>query len=144
MKTNTIARLPDRRHFIGGSDARIILGQDEKALIRLWREKRGEVGPEDLSANLIGQLGMATKDLNRPWYGRGHERDPRSDDLLVLLPEPDAGTAATLFEELDSGLPEGGLDFLSSIGPTAQKTIVGLKPLDRGDRDIRSRCQLLL
>jgi predicted phage-related endonuclease len=34
----------DRRHFIGGSDARIIMGQDEKALIRLWQEKRGEVG----------------------------------------------------------------------------------------------------
>ena len=32
-----------RRHFIGGSDARIIMGQDEKALIRLWQEKRGEV-----------------------------------------------------------------------------------------------------
>jgi predicted phage-related endonuclease len=40
----------DRRHFIGGSDARIIMGQDEKALIRLWQEKRGEVGPEDLSS----------------------------------------------------------------------------------------------
>jgi hypothetical protein len=36
-----------RRHFIGGSDARIIMGQDEKALIRLWQEKRGEVGPDD-------------------------------------------------------------------------------------------------
>ena len=32
----------DRRHFIGGSDARIIMGKDEKALHRLWREKRGE------------------------------------------------------------------------------------------------------
>jgi hypothetical protein len=40
----------DRRHFIGGSDARIIMGQDEKALIRLWQEKRGEVGAEDLSS----------------------------------------------------------------------------------------------
>jgi hypothetical protein len=36
----------DRRQFIGGSDARVIIGQDEKALIRLWKEKRGEVGPE--------------------------------------------------------------------------------------------------
>jgi predicted phage-related endonuclease len=60
----------DRRHFIGGSDARIIMGQDEKALIRLWQEKRGEVGPEDLSANLIVQLGVATEDLNRVWYER--------------------------------------------------------------------------
>src|SRR3984885_12546229 len=58
----------DRRHFIGGSDARIIMGQDEKALIRLWREKRGEVAPEDLSANLIVQLGVATEPLNRHWF----------------------------------------------------------------------------
>jgi predicted phage-related endonuclease len=58
----------DRRHFIGGSDARIIMGQDEKALVRLWQEKRGEVGPEDLSANLIVQLGVVTEDLNRVWY----------------------------------------------------------------------------
>jgi YqaJ-like recombinase protein len=65
---------PDRRHFIGGSDARIIMGQEEKALIRLWQEKRGEVGPEDLSANLIVQLGVVTEDLNRVWYERntGH------------------------------------------------------------------------
>jgi len=33
----------DRRAFIGGSDARIIMGDDETALLRLWREKRGEV-----------------------------------------------------------------------------------------------------
>ena len=39
-----------RRYFIGGSDARIIMGNDEAALLRLWGEKRGEVEPEDLSA----------------------------------------------------------------------------------------------
>jgi predicted phage-related endonuclease len=60
----------NRRDFIGGSDARIIMGQDEKALIRLWQEKRGEAGPEDLSGNLIVQLGVATEDLNREWYER--------------------------------------------------------------------------
>jgi hypothetical protein len=38
-----------RRSFIGGSDARIIMGSDEAALMRLWREKRGEAEPEDLS-----------------------------------------------------------------------------------------------
>ena len=57
-----------RRYFIGGSDARIIMGQDEAALVRLWREKRGEIEPEDLSSNLIVQLGLATEDLNRRWY----------------------------------------------------------------------------
>jgi predicted phage-related endonuclease len=57
-----------RRSFIGGSDARIIMGDDEAALLRLWREKRGEIEPEDLSGNLIVQLGLATEDLNRRWY----------------------------------------------------------------------------
>ena len=47
----------NRRAFIGGSDARIIMGNEEVALIQLWREKRGEAGPEDLSRNLVVQLG---------------------------------------------------------------------------------------
>src|SRR5450755_4163946 len=59
-----------RRSFIGGSDARIIMGDDEFALLRLWREKRGEADPEDLSANLIVQLGVVTEHLNRIWYER--------------------------------------------------------------------------
>jgi predicted phage-related endonuclease len=58
----------DRRYFIGGSDARTIMGTDEAALLRRWREKRGELEPEDLSSNLIVQLGVATEDLNRRWY----------------------------------------------------------------------------
>ena len=63
-----------RRSFIGGSDARIIMGGDEAALLRLWREKRGEAEPEDLSGNLIVQLGLAIETLNRQWYERttGH------------------------------------------------------------------------
>src|SRR5215469_16361333 len=60
----------ERRYFIGGSDARTIMGNDEAALIRLWREKRGEVEPEDLSGNLVVQLGAATEELNRSWYER--------------------------------------------------------------------------
>ena len=51
--------LTTRRGFIGGSDARIIMGNDEAALLRLWREKRGEAEPEDLSGNLIVQLGRS-------------------------------------------------------------------------------------
>ena len=46
------------RAFIRGSDARIIMGDDEGALLRLWREKRSEVEPEDLSGNLAVQLGQ--------------------------------------------------------------------------------------
>jgi predicted phage-related endonuclease len=64
----------DRRNFIGSSDARIILGDDESKLIRLCGEKRGEIEPEDLTGNLIVQLGSITEDLNRRWYERssGH------------------------------------------------------------------------
>jgi predicted phage-related endonuclease len=61
-------KLRKRRYLIGGSDARIIMGDDEAALIRLWREKRDEVEPEDLSENLVVQLGLATEELNRRWY----------------------------------------------------------------------------
>lgn len=72
MKLN--ARSHDnRRHFIGGSDARIIMGSDETALRRLWQEKRGTTKPMDLSDNLIVQLGLATEDLNRRWYERNTE-----------------------------------------------------------------------
>ena len=69
MKSNVWTnRDEDRRSFIGGSDARIIMGNDEAALLRLWREKRGEAEPQDLSGNLIVQLGLVTEDLNRRWY----------------------------------------------------------------------------
>src|ERR1700682_1111961 len=68
--SNNTQNSVDRRSFIGGSDARIIMGDDEPALVRLWREKRGEAEPEDLSSNLIVQLGRITEELNRLWYER--------------------------------------------------------------------------
>src|ERR1700722_20142330 len=68
MHVRMVTDSRDRRSFIGGSDARRIMGDDEGALLRLWREKRGEVEPEDLSGNLIVQLGAVTEELNRRWY----------------------------------------------------------------------------
>ena len=52
---------PTASTFVGGSDARIIMGGDEAALIRLWQEKRGEVEPADLSGELIVQLGLVDR-----------------------------------------------------------------------------------
>jgi predicted phage-related endonuclease len=46
------------------------MGSDEAALLRLWREKRGEAEPEDLSNNLVVQLGLVTEPLNRHWFER--------------------------------------------------------------------------
>jgi predicted phage-related endonuclease len=50
------------------------MGNDQAMLVRLWQEKRGEVEPEDLSDQLIVQLGTVTEDLNRRWYERNTGR----------------------------------------------------------------------
>lgn len=68
MRPRMLTDSTNRRSFIGGSDARIIMGENETALTQLWKEKRGEVPPEDLSTNLLVQLGTATEQLNRYWY----------------------------------------------------------------------------
>ena len=77
------------------------MGSDEAALIRLWREKRGEAEPEDLSGNLIVQLGVATEELNRAWFERNSGRQVRDVQRRVkhsAIP----GLAATL-----DGIVEG-------------------------------------
>ena len=40
------------------------MADDEAALPRLWREKRGEVEPEDLSGDLIVRFGVVTAPPN--------------------------------------------------------------------------------
>jgi predicted phage-related endonuclease len=87
MDSQTPTRnLLSRRHFIGGSDARVIMGAGEAALIRLWREKRGELEPEDLSGNLAVQLGVVTETLNRTWYERNTGRTIRDIQRWVRHP----------------------------------------------------------
>ena len=85
----------DRRFFIGGSDARAIMGHDEGALIRLWREKRGEIEPEDLSRNLVVQFGIVTEDLNRRWFERetGQTACPYPDLLATSQTRVDGSDA---------------------------------------------------
>jgi hypothetical protein len=63
---NPTRRTSDRCSYLGGSDARTILGKAENALLRLWRE----IEPEDLSGNLLVQFGCATEELNRRWLER--------------------------------------------------------------------------
>ena len=78
--------LHDRRNFIGGSDARIIMGDHEEDLVRLWREKRGELEPQDFSSNLIVQLGTVTEELNRSWYQRNTGQTVRDAQTRVRHP----------------------------------------------------------
>jgi len=79
MKSHSaeLRRISDRRIFVGGSDARIIMGRDDAALLRLWHEKRGEVEPPDLSGSLIVQLGVVTEPLNRQWFERNTQQTLR-------------------------------------------------------------------
>jgi hypothetical protein len=88
----------NRRHFIGGSDARVIMGNDEQALIRLWREKRGEVEPQDLSENLVVQLGLDRRTqspLVRSQYRAGHHRHPK-----------ESASSGAALDGSDSGWPD--------------------------------------
>jgi predicted phage-related endonuclease len=91
----------DRRAFIGGSDARTIMGKDNSALLRLWREKRGEIESADLSDVLIVQLGLATEDLNRRWFERNSgQRVGQVQDRIVHSAIPwMAATLDGLIEE---------------------------------------------
>jgi predicted phage-related endonuclease len=85
MKSHNWTKMnEDRRAFVGGSDARIIMGDDEAALLRLWREKRGEIELDDLSANLIVQLGTVTEPLNRHWYERKFAGISRTADAAGM------------------------------------------------------------
>jgi hypothetical protein len=44
------------------------MGGDEKKLLRLWREKRGEAESEDLSDILAVQMGSFTEPFNAAWF----------------------------------------------------------------------------
>jgi predicted phage-related endonuclease len=57
-----------RLEGIGGSDANTILSGDLERITRLWREKRREEEPEDLSARLPVMLGCWTEAFNRQWF----------------------------------------------------------------------------
>jgi predicted phage-related endonuclease len=92
----------NRNTFIGGSDARLIMGDDEASLIRLWREKRGEVTPEDLSDNLAVQLGTVTEELNRRWYERNTGHTVKDVQRQVRHPV-NKWMAATLDGRVDPG-----------------------------------------
>jgi hypothetical protein len=46
--------------------------------------------PEDLSGNLIVQLGLATEDLNRTWYERNTGRAITAVQTRVKQPSPSA------------------------------------------------------
>ena len=73
---NTVPRSkkPDRRQFIGGSDARIIMSPDKAALIRLWKEKRGEAEPRGPVRQSHRPAGGRDRGAEPDWYERNTGR----------------------------------------------------------------------
>jgi len=57
-----------RKQGIGGSDANIIMSGDAEKILRLWKEKRGEIQPEDLSRVLPVRMGSFTEAFNVTWF----------------------------------------------------------------------------
>ncbi len=103
----------DRRLFIGGSDARIIMSAGEAALIRLRREKRGESEPDDLSDNLVVQLGVVERRIRKSDFDRVAEKADEDEEKKKST----TGTERTLRTPSSGG---------STPGPSSQSTF----PLD--------------
>lgn len=78
-----------RKDALGGSDANTIMGGDEKKLLRLWREKRGEAEPEDLSDILAVKMGSFTEPFNVAWF----EKNTGLAVEIMELPACDKGPA---------------------------------------------------
>ncbi len=138
MPTNAMEfrKFAARGSFVGGSDARIVMGTDEAALLRLWQEKRGEIEPEDLSGNLIVQLGVATEPLNRLWYERNAGQAITNVQRRVIHPV-NKWMAATLDGTVDG---TGTSRFALSAPPfDGGKEILALRRERRAPSPLRHR-----
>lgn len=87
-----------RRRFIGGSDAKIIMGSDEVALRKLWEFKCGLRPSEDYSGNLVIALGRTTEKLNTEWYER--QTGETVSDMQARMFHPQFGFLAAKLDGL--------------------------------------------
>lgn len=71
----TADQIAARKNSLGGSDANILMNGDAPAILDLWRVKRGEQEPEDLSGVLPVIMGQWTEELNRCWFERQTGRE---------------------------------------------------------------------
>ena len=77
------AQLEARKSGIGGSDANTIMSGNAERILQLWREKRGEAEPDDLSGILAVQMGSYTEPLNAAWFEKqtGQEITGRNESV---------------------------------------------------------------
>ena len=60
--------LERRNSGIGGSDANTLMSGKTEWIERLWREKRGDVEPQNLEGSLPVRMGQATESFNIQWF----------------------------------------------------------------------------
>lgn len=100
---------PLRELYTTASQAAVICHGNAEALLRLWRERIGELPPEDLSDVLAVQLGKLCGPFIIDWVERtgGHEITERER----FIPHPTLPLAATLdgFREFDCAVIESKL-----------------------------------
>jgi predicted phage-related endonuclease len=79
-------QLAFRRNALGGSDSNTIMSGNDERIYRLWQEKRGEVGPEDLSDVLPVLMGSFTEPFNAYWFEKqtGLKITNRGEERLSL------------------------------------------------------------
>lgn len=77
----------ERRNFVGASDANVIMGGDPEKIHRLWSDKVGATDPEDLSDNLLVQMGIYTEPLNLYWLEK--QTGCRVTDRQAKIIHPD-------------------------------------------------------
>ena len=80
-------QLAFRQGGLGGSDANIILSGDPAALLDLWRQKRGEAPPPDLSSKLPVVLGLWTEEFNRQWVEKLRGKRISGRGIAVTCPD---------------------------------------------------------
>ena len=65
--------LDERQSTCGGSDANVLASGDEQRIIKLFKEKRGEIEREDLSTVWPVIMGHVTEPLNKAWFELQHQ-----------------------------------------------------------------------
>ena len=95
----------DRRTFIGGSDAPVILGVSKwKTPFRLWQEKVGLIAPDDLSDNERVHFGTVLEDIvAREFAERTGKKVRRVNDRIQKKDEP------FLVAQIDRRVVGGGI-----------------------------------
>lgn len=118
-------QLSRRRFSIGGSDANILMGGDDAAILALWEQKTGRKEPEDLSWVLPVQIGVQTEPLNVRFFE--HAMSAKVDrEHLECIGDPEWRTATLDGRLLDHIFEAKHVNQFSKIDEVVQRYMAQL------------------